>query len=163
MVQRIEIQSDSLIARHQADTGGFADSFMTKVPAKVTIAEFVVAFYSTPLFRAERFILNLFGRGATDEQVTELVEGRRDDFAVWTVKDRRDTELLLGETSGATASWFMIRELPDGTELCFGSAVTPKGPGSNRMPLSYRLLLGLHLAYSRALLGSAARRLRATG
>jgi hypothetical protein len=157
MVQRIAPLPDSLIARHQARTGGFADSFRTIVPVTTDLAGFVTTFYTTRLFRAERWMLARAGQPSTDAQIAALFDGTGTEFAVWRIADCTENELLMQEKSGATASWFRASPCAAGTELYFGSAVRPGGSG-RALPPAYRLLLGLHLAYSRALLSSAARR-----
>jgi hypothetical protein len=60
---------------------------------------------------------------------------------------------------GSTRSWFMVEAMNDGaarrTRLYFGSAVVS---AAMRRP-TFRLLIGLHVLYSKALLLSARRRL----
>lgn len=160
MPRRIDTPDTSLIAERRATAGGFADAFVTRVPGRLSLAEYVFAFYTSPVFRAERVVLGLAGQASTDEEARDLANGQRDSFAVWDRAERRGNELMMHEASGATASWFMVRPVTDGTEIYFGSHVRPRTPGADRMPFVFRALLGFHLLYSRVLLASAARRAR---
>ena len=124
----------------------------------VSLDDFVTAFYTTPLFRSERLILGLFGMRSRDSDVDELLAGRRDSFAAWTVEDRTEDQLLMCDINQRTRSWFMVSATGDqSTRLWFGSAVTARGED---VPGSYRALLSFHRVYSRALLKAALRRLR---
>jgi hypothetical protein len=134
---------------------------VTHVPGSVTLPDYVTAFYTTPIFRTERALLRLAGRPSTDAEARAVAEGTQDDFAVWTNPIRAENELLMQERSGATASWFMVQAEGDQTALFFGSTVRPKSGGSE-MPFTFKALLGVHNAYSRILLASAARRISRT-
>lgn len=153
---------DALLAPYAAD-GGFTDGYRIDVAGDVDLERFVAAFYTTPLFRLERFVLALIGKPSTDAQVEALARGETDVFAAWTVEGRRENELLMCDFQGRTRSWFQVQPSPDGgTWLRFGSAIVPKrGPdGHKRMGGLFRALLGFHRLYSIALLGAAARPLR---
>lgn len=66
--------------------GCFTDCYALEAPAPVTQAQFVEAFYTTPLFKAERFILKmLVARPSTDQDAKDLATGTNDSFAVWDV------------------------------------------------------------------------------
>jgi hypothetical protein len=54
--------------------GCFTDCYALEVPAPVTQAQFVEAFYTTLLFKAERFILKLLADGRT----RAIVQGPQD-------------------------------------------------------------------------------------
>ena len=63
---------------------------------------------------------------------------------------------------GHTCSWLMVSPMPAGTRLYFGSVVTSRlNPRTGRRELGriYRLLMGFHKVYSRALLAAARRKL----
>ena len=138
---------------------------MVEVPAAVSQAEFVEAFYTTPLFKLERAILAAAVRKpSNDDDARALARGERDAFAAWTVEGRSDTQLLLADFMGRTRSWLMTE--PNGiggTRLHFGSAVVPtrdRDTGRPSLGTGFGLMLGLHKLYSRALLASARHRLR---
>lgn len=144
--------------------GHYADCFVTEIRGTVTLAAYVEAFYTTPLFRAERLVLRLFGIASSDVQARRLASGEAESFAAWRVTERTGTELLM-KAMGRTSSWFMIEGATSGTRLYFGSAVAPKGAGPEgqvgRRPGGlHPLLTGLHVLYSRCLLASARRRLQ---
>ncbi|UYV39341.1 hypothetical protein N4R57_10240 [Rhodobacteraceae bacterium D3-12] len=137
----------------------YTDCFVTEVANTVTFADYVTAFYNTPLFKLERLILRItVKRPSTDADVIALAQGETDSFAAWTVEARADAQILLCDLSGATRSWLMLAHDDTTTRLFFGSAVVPRD-GAKGMGLSFRLLLGAHKLYSRALLASASRRL----
>jgi hypothetical protein len=65
---------------------------------------------------------------------------------------------------GNTRSWLMVEPRQDGgvTRLYFGSAVVPRTDrrtGQRRLKRRFRVLLGFHERYSRALLAAARARL----
>lgn len=159
-----QVPANSLLGRYVA-SGAYADCYVTEVCGSVTHAQFVEAFYTTPLFRLERALLARFAsRPSTDEQAGLLAGGHASSFAAWSVEERADNELLL--ESGRTRSWLMVAATPGvapgSTRLYFGSAVVPKSSSSGEsggMGIVFHALLGFHKLYSRALLLSARARL----
>ncbi|MDR7335724.1 hypothetical protein [Roseateles asaccharophilus] len=155
--------ADSLLAHLAAERQAFADAYTLDLPRPVTLAEFVEAFYTTRLFKLERLVLTLFGRPSSDAAARALAQGQAQRFAAWTIQARTGDELLMHEDTGATRSWFKVEAGEGGgTRLWFGSAVVPRrrGPGGEaRMSWVFHALLGVHRAYSRALLAAAARSL----
>ena len=135
----------------------------------MTQAQYVQAFYTTAVFRLERFVLKwAVSKPSTDTQADELAAGARDAFAAWVVEARSGDQLLLSDYLGRTRSWLMTAPVATaggpGTRLHFGSAVVPlRNPRSGAMELclSYRALLGFHKIYSIVLLDAARRRLEA--
>lgn len=153
---------ESLLARLARGQGAFADAYTLHFARAVPLVEFVEAFYTTRLFKAERALLALMGRPSSDAAARAVARGDGERLAVWTVQARRDDELLMHEDSGATRSWFKAEPTADGTTLWFGSALVPRhrGPGGEpRFSPVFRALMGFHRWYSRALLNAAARRL----
>lgn len=149
---------DSLIAPFLEREAHHVDCF--EVPYEgpaVTFAAFITAFYTQPLFRAERVVLRfLAGAPSTDADVTALAQGRATQFAVWTVHERREDEIFLMDKGGRTGSWL---QTGDGV-LRFGSVVVPVPGRGGRPTLGpvFHSLLGAHKVYSRALLAGAARK-----
>jgi hypothetical protein len=163
-VTACELPPGALLQRHRAD-GAFTDSYRCTVPGRVGLADFVAAFYTTPLFRLERVVLALAGAPSRDGEARALGEGRGERFAVWRVEARADGQLLLAERTGRTRSWLMVEPDADGSDtvLRFGSALLPRtdpATGQPRFGALFQALLGLHDRYSRALLAAAARRVR---
>ena len=166
-----ELPSSTLLSALR-EQGCFADCYTTTLPRPVTQAQFVEAFYTTPLFKAERWVLRcLAGRRSSDAQARELARGRRDAFAVWKVAQRAPDQILLTDETGRTSSWLMVR--PEAatsagvsTRLFFGSAIRPRRVGATgqaQFGPGFHALLGLHGFYSRRLLQAAAARLLALG
>lgn len=154
-----ELPSDALLSRYQPPH--YTDCFCTVVPGSVSLADFVHAFYTAPLFRCERVILKLIGRGSTDEQARQLVDGARTTFAAWSVEDRTTDQLLMCDFQSRTRSWFKVVPVRSSTRLYFGSAVTAD-KAADGPPSGYQVLLRLHRLYSRLLLKGAVRRLKRT-
>lgn len=143
-------------------TGGYADAFALEVDRSVTLADWLQAFYTAPLFRCERVILTLIGRPSRDADVAALARGERQSFAAWQQQARREHEILMRDFTGRTGSWLAVEALPGGrTRLWFGSGGWPRKKGG--MGGGFNALLGLHLLYSRALLQGGAKRLRRLG
>lgn len=159
------LPAEALLQRYRSKPGHATDCFACELPYSVTLADYVSAFYTTPLFRLERAILRLALRlPSTDAEAFAVARGSAIRFAAWDVEDRYGTQLLMHEKSGRTRSWFMVEALTDGTRLYFGSALVPisktdADANPHRPPSRvFRLIHQLHFAYSRALLGAARRR-----
>lgn len=156
------LPAESVLRRYQVD-GTYADCFAARVSGGVGHAEFVLAFYTTWLFKIERVILKFAAtRPSSDAEAWELASGKRDRFAAWQVEERADNQILLCDFTGRTRSWLMTVADPGksspATRLYFGSAVVPRidpATGVASMGASYRLLLGFHKLYSRLLLRAA--------
>ena len=151
-------------------SGSYADCYTIQLPIAVTQAEYVEAFYTTPLFKAERLILHLLARKpSSDQDVKDLSLGKKDSFAMWRVAERSPEQLLLTDQTGRTSSWLMA--VPErtftattATRLFFGSAVTARTntrTGKQELGSAFHALLGLHKLYSRHLLQAAGARLLA--
>jgi hypothetical protein len=151
-------------------SGSYADCYTTQLPIAVTQAEYVEAFYTTRLFKAERLILRVLAfKPSTDQEVKDLAQGKKNSFAVWRVADRRPEQVLLTDRTGRTSSWLMAvpdQSISSGstTRLYFGSAITGRTnamTGKQEFSFVFHALLGLHDLYSRQLLQAAASKLLA--
>lgn len=148
---------------------GYADCYTTELSHAVTHAQFVEAFYTSNVFKVERFFLMLIlSRPSTDTQARQLAAGEIGAFSAWHVEDRATDQLLMCDLAGRTRSWFMTAQVSGGpaTQLYFGSAVVPARhiPGGKpEMGLAFTALLGFHRLYSRILLGAARARLARAG
>lgn len=143
--------------------GAYGDCFSVPVDRPVSLAEFVTAFYTAPVFRIERLILRLLvGWPSSDEDARQVAAGLRDSFAAWRVGERTETQLLMCDQYDQTRSWFRVTpQGAAGTLLQFGSAVAARrsANGALRMSSAFSTLLWFHVLYSRILLRSAWRRL----
>lgn len=148
--------------KHPERWGNYGDCFSVSVDRAVTLGEFVLAFYTSPVFRVERWVLRVVaGAASTDGEARALAEGRGGSFAVWLVGARTVDQLLMCDRYGKTRSWFRVVPLAaGGTVLQFGSAVAgrPRGDEAWGMSRSFGVLLGFHRLYSRVLLAAAVRR-----
>lgn len=167
-IHRCELPPGALLSKYQ-NGGAYADCYATEITRHVSQAEYVQAFYTTPLFKLERPLLAwLVSKPSTDAQAGQLASGTFDSFAAWSVEERCEDQLLMCDFQGRTRSWLMVIPMEDensaGTRLYFGSAVVPArapraGAQTPSLGLTFRLLLGFHKLYSRALLSSAKSRL----
>jgi hypothetical protein len=175
-IQPCEIPLNSLLRAYK-DGAGFADCYVTEVPGAVTQEAFIEAFYTSPLFKVERTLLQyLASRPATDADAKQLAGGMATKFSAWRVEGQSPSELLLADFTGRTRSWLMavpvapvaISGQPPRTRLYFGSAVVPlsrqagreaNAGGKPRMGWMFHALLGFHRLYSRLLLRAACRRI----
>lgn len=155
---------ESALLRKYQDGLDYADCYCVDVPATVTQAAFVEAFYTTPLFKCERLVLALFAaRPSSDDQARQLAAGTTTRFAAWDVEAREDGQLLLADFTGRTRSWLMaVPREEGGTRLHFGSSVVRRKPAATAAPGpggGFNALLGFHRLYSRLLLRAAVARL----
>ena len=161
-----QLPANALLASYQQQ-GVYTDCFCVDVPRAVSQAEFVEAFYTTRLFKVERFILSaLVSKPSTDQQARQLAAGDTQAFAAWSVEGRSANQLLLCDFLGRTRSWLMSAadagSNPGGTRLYFGSAFLPKvdrSSGRTTYGVEFHALKGFHRFYSRALLRAAQSRL----
>jgi hypothetical protein len=142
-----------------ARRGAYTDCYAASVPSAVGLSEFIEAFYTTPLFKVERWLLaRVLGLPSTDAQAQALAQATAPRFSAWRVEARSDAQILLD--AGQTRSWLGVQagDAAAGvTTLLFGSAVVPVQPGG-RFGWAFHALLGFHRVYSRLLLAAAARR-----
>ena len=161
MVQACALPSQALLMGY-AGGGGYADCFVIETAARISLARYVEAFYTSWLFRLERLVLTLASRPSSDLQAVELAAGRGCAFAAWNVESRAVDQLLMRDVTGRTRSWFMVAPSAGGTRLYFGSAITTQRQGTSgpaTVGPVFRALVGLHKIYSRALLAAARARL----
>ena len=153
-IRQTDVPPGSLIAPFATAEGHYADCFVAP-GFGADLATFIAAFYTQSLMRAERVVLRVAaGAQSTDAEAVALAAGETDRFAVWKVKQRTETELLMADASGRTMSWLSVTG-----DLAFGSVVVPVRDRRGRLTLGpvFHSLLGAHRLYSRALLAGAAR------
>lgn len=141
-------------------SGAYTDCYSVVLSRAVSLTEYMAAFYTTPAFRLERWLLGTFlCIPSTDQDALALSRGEVTTFAAWIVEAREANQTVL--SAGRTRSWLMVCPEPIGTVsatvLFFGSAVVHRTNGGRGWP--FNALLGFHKLYSRVLLGFAARRL----
>lgn len=143
-----------------ARQGAYTDCYTTAVPGEVALPALIEAFYTTPLFKLERWILATALRlPSSDAQARAVALAQADRFAAWQVEHRAEREILLD--AGQTRLWLSVAPAPGGTPattLLFGSAVVPMRPNGG-FGFLFHALLGFHRLYSRLLLAAARRRL----
>ena len=158
-----DLPSNALLEKYK-QAGAFVDCYYINMNKQVTLAEYIHAFYTTPIFKIERTILSIFARRpSSDSQAKELSLGNSDTFSIWSVEQRLENQILLCEFTGNTRSWLMVatsKTDASNTRLYFGSTVIPKesDDGKKTFGVLFHLLGGFHRLYSRALLKAAAKK-----
>jgi len=158
-IKSCPLPDDALLSKYSSN-GAYVDCFMTDIPFSVSHKQYVTSFYTTPLFKLERFILTwTVSKPSTDVQVEQLADGSTQAFAAWTVEARAENQLLMCDFIRRTRSWLMVVPLGSGgTRLYFGSAVVPivdSRTGKSTLGFIFSVLLGFHRLYSVALLYAA--------
>jgi len=169
LIQQGPLPQDALLNKYHLQ-GAKTDCYFVDIPKQVSQAQYIEAFYTTPLFKIERFILALVARRpSTDEQANALARSKTKNFAAWSVEAQTPEQLLLCDFMGKTRSWLKSTAIStadanNSTRLYFGSAVVPKQDhtsGKARVGIGFQLLGGFHHVYSKALLKAAYVRLLA--
>ena len=166
-VEKCAVPANTLLAKYWTD-GTYTDCYATEIPWRISLAEFVFAFYTTFIFKLERLILKwMVSKPSTDAQAKQLADGDIEKFAAWHVENRSENEILMCDFLGRTRSWLMVTPVNTAgsprTRLYFGSAVVPIRNSTTSEPslgFGYKALLGFHQIYSRLLLYSAKSRIR---
>jgi hypothetical protein len=161
-IEKCIVPADTFLHKYTRD-GSYADCYLTEVPEPIAFPEYIFAFYTTPLFKLERFVLTVVvSKPSTDTQAQQLADGVIERFAAWNVEARSEREILMCDFLGRTRSWLMVIPMNTvngvGTQLYFGSAVVPQRnskTASQSLGFGFRALLGFHRIYSRLLLRSA--------
>jgi hypothetical protein len=163
-IEKCAIPADALLNQYSVN-GSYVDCYCTDISKRISFPEFILAFYTTPLFKLERLILKYtVSKPSTDIQAKQLADNASKEFAAWYVEGRTENEILMCDFSGRTRSWLMVAPLNDQrTRLYFGSAVVPvrdSNTGKTSMGFVFQTLLGFHKIYSILLLYSARLRIK---
>jgi hypothetical protein len=156
-IRLADLPSSALLRRYVRE-GTYTDCYCTDVPATISLPRYVETFYTTPVFKLERWILtHLVSKPSTDRDARNVALAQAWSFAAWTVEQRTREQLLMCDYLRRTRSWFMVAPITGGTRLYFGSAVVPVRRPSGELTLgsTYRALTGFHKLYSRILLRAA--------
>ncbi len=145
----------------------YADCFYADLPRRVTLQQYIRAYFDAPVFRAERVILkHALSSPSTTEDVHNLAKGTGTSLAAWHMTHRDNEQILLAIPKGPVRTWLMVTKHPSKTghsRLYFGTAlVPPSNPRKSQLkiPPVYRFFIGPHRLYSRLLLSQAIRALR---
>jgi hypothetical protein len=168
VVEQQAVPDDALLrtyrgGKHPELWGRYGDCFTVRAAGTVSLAQWVFAFYTSPIFKMERLLLRFLAKApSSDQQAREIAEGRREAFAVWVVGARTQDQLLMCDRYGRTRSWFrVVPEASGGTILQFGSAVAARigQGGAAGMGHGFKVLLAAHKIYSRLLISAAKNRI----
>lgn len=164
-VTSCSLPGHALLARYQ-QAGAYTDCFTTEIAETISHEQFVQAFYTTPIFKLERWLLAWgLSKPSSDIDAGLLAQAKTETFSAWQVECRSDDQLLMCDYQGKTRSWLMIEPHDDGqqtkTKLYFGSAVvSDKNRAHSQQGAKLNPLLWFHVFYSIILLSSAKRRLQ---
>lgn len=95
-----DIPHSSLLAVYaEAPTAGtvpnYCDCYSTRIEARVSLQDFLYAFYTSSAFSIERKLLAMALRvPSADEDARALAMGKSNRFSAWCVENRRDNEIL---------------------------------------------------------------------
>ena len=139
-----------------SSSGAYTDCYSVRLDRPASLGDFMAAFYTTGIFKLERWLLALILRfPSSDEEAQSLARGEVMRFSAWQVEARQADQAVLA--AGRTRSWLMVAPSGQCTTLFFGSAIVPRRRGG--LGWQFTVLLGFHKLYSRILLLAAARRL----
>ena len=155
-VRPAPLPPDALLASY-SNSGAYTDCYTVSLDRPATLSEFMQAFYTTRIFKLERWMLASTLRiPSSDDEAKSLAQGKVDHFSAWQVEARREDQAVLA--AGRTRSWFMVSPTGQRTTLFFGSAIVPRQRGG--LGWQFNLLLTFHNVYSRILLRAAAKNLQ---
>lgn len=162
-IEKCPVPANTMLEKYLMN-GAYTDCYSTEITNQISFPEFILAFYTTPLFKTEGLILKLtVSKPSTDVQARQLADSEIKEFAAWTVESRSENQLLMCDLMKRTRSWFMIVPINESrTKLYFGSAVTSREDpktGKRSLGFVFQALLGFHQIYSILLLYSAKSRL----
>ena len=165
-IQKCELPEHALLHSY-VEKLSYVDCYTTVVAGSISHSEYVMAFYTTWLFKLERLILKWFiDKTSSDQLAEKMARGEINTFAAWHVESRAENQLLMCDFKHRTRSWFMLEALAINdkthTRLYFGSAVVPlktSKPNQAKFGKLFYLLITLHKAYSILLLYYAKNRL----
>ncbi len=129
-IRESQIPAGALLQNYAQQSGCYTDCFFGTLQRRVSLRDYIIAFFDTPVFRLERWILGLTAaKPSSLEDVERLADGSSDRIAMWRVEHRTDDEVLMAVDRGQVRTWLMVspsvsRETE--TQLLFGSAVVPK-------------------------------------
>lgn len=162
-VIKAESVPETALLHSYVGDGNYSDCYRARLDRTVDLADYIYAFYSTPLFEIERTILKwAIHKPSTRQDILALADGTTEHFAAWSVEARRPDELLLSDYQNRTRSWLKCVQVNhDGrtqSDLYFGSAIVLADNGvqvSRAARALFYALLPFHQVYSRGLLWSA--------
>ncbi|WP_462172004.1 hypothetical protein [Pseudoalteromonas xiamenensis] len=158
MPSLVPVPTTSLLGAYKQKRA-FTDCYSMSVSIPVTLPQFIEAFYTTRLFKLERWLLaKALNIRSSDEQVSLLAQSSSTKFSAWQVESRSSSEILLA--AWQTRSWLCVKPLDDttlSTTLYFGSAVISTRP-DGKFGLAFHMFGGFHRQYSKLLLSAAVKR-----
>jgi hypothetical protein len=149
--------------RSDYEKRAFTDCYYTSISVTVTLPQFIEAFYTTRLFKFERWLLDkVLSISSSDRQVSLLAQSNSIELSAWQVESRSSNEILLA--AWQTRSWLCVNPqtgITSSTTLYFGSAVIPTR-ADGKFGILFHMFGGFHRLYSKLLLSAAAKKIIAS-
>ena len=80
---------EAALLRRYLCEGTYTDCYITEVSASIPLPAYVEAFYTTRVFKLERWILtHLVSKSSNDVDAKRLAHAQSNSFAAWRVEDR---------------------------------------------------------------------------
>lgn len=151
------LPDSAALKQFAAVPGVHIDCYRADVSKDISLSDYAIAFFDSPVFRLERRLIALVGGKASRRaDVEAFALGKSDTLSEWQVVERDADQILLAVGDGPIRTWIMRESPQDGTALYFGSAILPMH-GASKIALGFRLLMGFHRLYARVLLFAAQR------
>ena len=107
-IQACELPENALLRRYLDERGAYTDCYVTVLTRPVPHAEYVGAFYTTAVFKLERWLLSWLRCSPVHRCPGKIAGcGELESFAAWNVEARASDQLLLADFRGRTRSWLM--------------------------------------------------------
>jgi len=166
-VSQPELPSDSLLIRYR-ESKDFTDCYQISINQKINLHEYVNAFYTSWLFKLERFIIKwLVNKPSTDQDVELLARSETSEFSAWSVEERTENQLLLCDYQGQTRSWLsVVNQDNESSQIYFGTAVVYRKDKKGRtieFNQVFKFISLFHHFYAKALIRCAAKKLNKQG
>jgi hypothetical protein len=167
MIKSSPLPANALLSVYR-DNSDYLDCFTIDTKGRVSLAEYILAFYTSAMFKPERAILTfVLGKKSTDQDAHDLAFSICDQFSAWHVEQRNENQIIMCDFQKRSRSWLMVMPVGEGkysqgTRLFFGTVIMPvEKTKTGRMiaRLMVRALIWFHRLYARVLLYGAIRNL----
>src|SRR3546814_5170775 len=89
-IHATRLPNGALLEQYSA-SGAYTDCYSATLVGHISLADFMGVFYTTPIFKLERWILaKVLQLPSTDQEAQLLAQGRITRFAAWSVEARQD-------------------------------------------------------------------------
>src|SRR3546814_13771447 len=94
-IHATRLPNGALLEQYSA-SGAYTDCYSATLVGHISLADFMGVFYTTPIFKLERWILaKVLQLPSTDQEAQLLAQGRITRFAAWSVEARQIDQTVL--------------------------------------------------------------------